>query len=333
MTTPTDRPAATPVARPRSSDAPARARRFVIIWNPTSGTKAGLSTNAIGEPELREAMRTHGLGDELYAGPSEAAARERIRKAVEDGVEVIVAAGGDGTADLVAEGIRGSSSALGILPLGSAMNVARSLGVPRDLDEAARILATGEIATIDVGCAPDGPFYEMASVGINAALLGEAHKLAEGAYHSILGMLRAIVAYRPATMIIELDEGTVRTGALMLVVANAPFTGAGLTLAPDARLDDGKFDVVVYRHFSRWELIRHGFAILAGRRAYSPKIRTWRSSRVRISSHRPLPARADDRDLGTTPLELTVDPRAVRVVVPRRATRAAAAAGGPALTS
>lgn len=309
----------------------AAGRRFVVIWNPTSGSKAGLTTNSIGEPELRDAMRTHGLGDDLFASPSEAAARERIRAAVEAGVDVIVAAGGDGTADLVAEGIRGSSSALGILPLGSAMNVARSLGIPRDLDAAAAILATGDIATIDVGRAPDGSFYEIASVGINAAVLGEAHKLAEGEYHSILGILRAIVAYRPATMIIELDNETVRTGALMLVVANAPFTGVGLTLAPDARLDDGLFDVAVFRHFSRWELIRHGFAILGGRRAYSPKIRTYRSSRVRISSRRPLPARADDRDLGSTPLELTVDAKAVRVVVPSRAARAASAAGGPAL--
>ena len=310
----------------------ARSRRFVVIWNPTSGSKAGLPTNTIGEKELRRAMADHGLGDDLFESPSEDAARARIRAAVDDGVEVIVAAGGDGTADLVAEGIRGSASALGILPLGSAMNVARSLGIPRDLEEAATILATGDIESIDVGRAPDGPFYEMASVGINAAVLGEAHKLAEGRNRSIVGIIRAIVAYRPATMIIELDEGTVRTGALMLVVANAPFTGVGLTLAPDARLDDGKFDVVAYRHYSRLELIRHGLAIMAGRRAYSPKIRTWRSTRVRISSHRPLPARADDRDLGTTPLELSVDAKAVRAVVPRRATRASPAAGGPALT-
>ena len=309
-----------------------RRRRVAVVWNPTSGSKAGLPTNAIGEPELRSAMEAHGLGDDLFASPSEEAARARVRAAVDAGVDVVVAAGGDGTAGLVAEEIRGSSSALGILPLGSAMNIARSLGIPRDLDGAAAIVGTGEVATIDVGRAPDGPFYEMASVGINAAVLGEAHKLAEGSYHSILGIVRAIVAYRPATMIIELDEGTVRTGALMIVVAIAPFTGAGLTLAPEARLDDGLLDVVVYRHFSRWELIRHGLAILAGRRAYSPKLRTWRSSRVRISAHRALPARADDRDLGTTPIELSVDRGAVRVVVPARATRAASAAGGPALT-
>ena len=307
-------------------------RRFLVLWNPAAGSKAGLPTNTIGEAELREAMRVHGLGDDLYAGPSEDAVRDRIRAAVDARVDVIVAAGGDGTAGLVAEGVRGSSSALGILPLGSAMNIARSLGIPRDLDAAANILATGDVATMDVGRAPDGVFYEMASIGINAAVLGEAHRLAEGSYDSIIGMIRAILTYRPATMIIELDGETVRTGALMMVVANAPYTGAGLTLAPEARLDDGLFDVAVFRHFSRWELVRHGLAILAGRRAYSPKMRTYRSSRVRVSSHRPLPARADDRDLGTTPVELVVEPHAINVVVPRLSARAAPSAGGPALT-
>jgi diacylglycerol kinase family enzyme len=162
-------------------------------------------------------------------------------------------------------------------------------------------------------------------------VLGEAHKLAEGSYRSILGLLRAIIVYRPATMTIELDDETVRTGALMIVIANTPFTGAGLTLAPDARMDDGLFDVAVYRHFSRWELIRHGLSIIAGRRSYSPKVRTYRSATVRIDSRRPLPARADARDLGTTPLELKIVPRALRVIVPRSTDRTSPDQGGPAL--
>jgi diacylglycerol kinase (ATP) len=303
------------------------------VWNPAAGSKAGLPTNGMSETELREVMHSAGLGTDLFVGEDPEAARRRIREAADAGVDVIVAAGGDGTADLVAEGIRGSSSALGILPLGSAMNLARSLGIPRDVPAAARILASGDIATVDVGRAPDGPFFEMASVGINAAVLAEAHRLADGKYESILGMIRAIVTYRPATMTIELDDETFRTGALMVVVANTPFTGAGLTLAPEARMDDGLFDVTVYRHFSRWELMRHVLSIVAGRRRYSPKVRTWRSAVVRISSRRPLPARADARDLGTTPLELTIEPRSLRVIVPRLADRAAPIEGGPALSA
>ena len=307
-------------------------RRFLVVWNPEAGSKAGVPTNRTTEEELRRAMAAADLGDDLFVSSSMAATERRMREAVEAGVDVIVAAGGDGTAGFVAEAIVGTPTALGILPLGSAMNIARSLGIPRDVAAATEILASGEIATVDVGQAPDGLFFEMASVGINAAVLAEAHKLAEGEFHSIVGIIRAIVAYRPATMTIELDDETVRTGALMIVVANTPFTGAGLTLAPDARMNDGLFDITVYRHFSRWELVRHAFSIIAGRRSYSPKVRTYRSAHVRITSRRPLPARADDRDLGETPLELEVVPGALRVVVPRRQDRAHPAHGGPALT-
>ncbi|HEY2887279.1 MAG TPA: diacylglycerol kinase family protein [Candidatus Limnocylindrales bacterium] len=306
-------------------------RRLLVVWNPAAGSKAGVRTSATTEDTLRQTMRRAGLGADLFVSPSAEATRHRVREAVASGVDVVVAAGGDGTAGLVAEALIGSSTALGILPLGSAMNIGRSLGIPRDLEAAAQILATGEIAEVDVGRAPDGLFFEMASVGINAAVLGEAHKLAEGAYDSILGMLKAIVTYRPATMTIEMDEETVETGALMIVVANAPFTGVGLTLAPEARLDDGRFDIELYRHFSRWELARHVVSIVAGRRRYSPKVRTFRSARVRIMAHRPLPVRADARSLGTTPVELEVVPQALSVVVPGRRTRAPAAAGGPAL--
>jgi diacylglycerol kinase (ATP) len=306
-------------------------RRLLVIWNPAAGSKAGVRTNVTSEGALRQTMRRAGLGDDLFVSPNAEATRRRVREAVASGFDVIVAAGGDGTAGLVAETVIGTSTALGILPLGSAMNIGRSIGIPRDLEAAARILADGEIAEVDVGRAPDGPFFEMASVGINAAVLSEAHKLAEGAYDSLLGMLKAIVTYRPATMTIEMDSETIETGALMIVVANAPFTGAGLALAPEARLDDGRFDIAVYRHFSRWELTRHVVAIIAGRRRYSPKVRTFRSARVRITAHRPLPVRADARSLGATPVELEVVPRALRVVVPRRRTRAPAAAGGPAL--
>jgi diacylglycerol kinase (ATP) len=117
-------------------------------------------------------------------------------------------------------------------------------------------------------------------------------------------------------MSIELDDETVRTRALMVTASNGPYTGLGMTVAPDARLDDGAFDVRVFRGFSKPELLRHLVSIAFGRRKYSPHVSTYRSARVRIESARPLPSRADSHDMGTTPIEFTVKPRALRVVVP-----------------
>ncbi len=89
----------------------------------------------------------------------------------------------------------------------------------------------------------------------------------------------------------------------MVRVANSPYTGLGFTVAPDAILDDGRFDVESFSHFSRPDLFRHPSSIMAGRRRSSPKVRSFRSRRVRIESVHPLPVRADNFDLGTTPVE------------------------------
>lgn len=102
----------------------------------------------------------------------------------------------------------------------------------------------------------------------------------------------------------------------MVSVANGPYTGIAFTVAPGAELDDGRFDVSVFRGFSRWELLRHFLSITLGRRAYHPKVVTRRSSRVRIESRHPLPARADSHDLGTTPVEFVTRKAALRIVVP-----------------
>jgi diacylglycerol kinase (ATP) len=307
-------------------------RRYLVIWNPTAGEKAGIVRTAIDEVGLRRLMADHGLGSDLVVADDLDAARARVRAAIADGVDVVVAAGGDGTVGMVAHELFDNVTALGILPLGSAMNVARSLGIPRDLEEAARILATGEVARIDMGQVRNERFLEIVSVGINASILKHAHDVAEGSFESVIALLRAVVRYRPTRMTIVLDDQTIRTRSMMVAVANAPFTGLGLTLAPGARMDDGLLDVAVFRQYSKWELLRHLGSIVAGRRNYSPRVRTYRSASIRIESGRPLPARVDERDLGSTPIEVTVDPRCLNVVVARPAERLDPEAGGAALT-
>jgi diacylglycerol kinase (ATP) len=297
------------------TDAPPT-RRIRVIWNPKAGSKAGVPTNSASEAQLRDLMTRHGLGDELLVSGSEEEAIAAARDAVENGYDVVVAAGGDGTVSSLAFQLLRTATALGILPLGSAMNVARSLGIPRDLEEAAAILEQGPVRSIDIGEANGQPFLEVGSVGLNAAIFGEAHRFDKGEYSSFFSLIATVVRFRPARMRIVMDGRIVTTRALMIAVANAPFTGIGFTIAPDARLDDGFLDVRVFDHFSKWELIRHFASIVAGRRAYSPKIRTYRSARVRIEARHPRPVRVDANDLRTTPVEFRVLPHVLRVVAP-----------------
>ncbi len=285
-----------------------------VLWNESAGRKAAVPTNGTSADELRDALMRHGLIFELHACQSADDCRRLARAAVEEGCPVVVAAGGDGTIGTVATELLGSQTALGILPLGSVMNIPRMLGIPRELDGAAEILAHGQTRPVDVGVANGIPFYETASVGLNAAMFREMQRFEDGDYRSPLRSMWVALRYRPARMRIELDDETVHTRALMVTISNGPYTGVGMTVAPEARLDDGRFDVVAFRHFSKFELLRHLGSIAFGRRHYTPHTRTYRSRSVRVEGARPLPCRADSRDLGTTPLDCRVRPASLRVV-------------------
>jgi len=299
--------------------------RVRVIWNPGAGSKAGIPVTRVGRLQIEEVMERTGLGDELSEAPSIEEVRALAADAVREGYDLVVAAGGDGTTGAVATELLGSRTALGILPLGSVMNVPRSLGLPRDLEAAAEALRTGEVRAIDIGRARDQPFYEAGSVGLNAAMFREAERVDAGNWSSILRTIWVAIRYRPARMEIRLDDRTVRTRALMLSVASGPYTGLAMTVAPAAQMDDGQFDVVLFRRFSKVRLLRHLVSIAFGRRRYAPEVDVYRSSRVRVVSRHPLPCRADSHDLGTTPIEFTVLPRVLRVVVPRGAVEAAMA--------
>jgi diacylglycerol kinase (ATP) len=311
---------------PQAAEASAPSpRRYRIVHNPTAGSKGGISTNACSADELCALALRHGLGEDIVEPVDEAAAHAAVTSAVKDEVDVVVAAGGDGTASLVAEHLLGGRTALAMLPLGSVMNLARAHGIPRDLEAAAALIVGGDIRATDAGetTTADGRrirFFEAGSVGMNAAIFREASRFEDGDWGSILRTIWVALRYRPARLRLDLDDRIVRTRALMVTVAIGPYTGVGMTVAPGARLDDGRFDVRVFRGFSKWELIRHLASIAFGRRRYAPHVSTYRSAAVRITSKHPLPARADSHDLGTTPVTFRTLPGALHVVVPAVAT-------------
>ena len=296
----------------------ARENRIRVLVNPHAGAKAGIATNTAAVDDVRAAMARHGLGEELVVTASEEEATAATRDAVAQGYDTVVAAGGDGTVGAVAGELLEHQTALGILPLGSVMNIARMLAIPRDLDAAAAVIADGHVRAIDVGEAKRRLFFEGGSVGLNAAVFREAQRAdtEDGRYRALLSALWVLVRYRPPRMIVYLDDRVLTTRALAVSIANGPFAGLGFTVSPDAALDDGKFDVVLFSRFSRGELIRHFGAIAFGRRRYTPKTATYRSSQVRIEGVHPLPCRADGQDLGSTPVEYTVRPGALRVLAP-----------------
>lgn len=253
--------------------------RSKLIANPRAGRKAGLPTNGATLDAALTALTGRDIAPdvEMTRGPGHAT--ELARAAARAGYDRVIAAGGDGTVRETAVGLLGSGATLGIMPLGSFMNVAHMLAIPRDVREAAAVIAGGEQAVIDMGRAGEHYFLEAAGVGLDAALFRQTNRLDAGHWDALGTAARIALTYRPQRLVVKMDCWTVEMDALMVTVANGPYCGAALTVAPGAVVDDHRLD-------------------------------------VRISAPHPLPGHADSVSIGVTPLRFSLIPGALTVLVP-----------------
>ena len=218
-----------------------------LVFNPNAGHKLGVDTNSSGPDEVQAALKSEGIAFDAWPTERAGHATDLARQAVAEGRELVIAAGGDGTVNEVAHGLANTQTALGLMPLGSVMNVARTLWVPRDLADAAHTIAEGKVLAMDMGRVGDRFFLEAAGVGLDAGLFGYFERLEQGAHplaviRAGLRFLRQIGSPR---LTIEHDAGRLETRAPMVSVANGPYVGAAYAIAPDARIDDGLLDLVV----------------------------------------------------------------------------------------
>jgi diacylglycerol kinase (ATP) len=288
----------------------------LVIWNPTAGAGRAEDVDKRRD-ELRALLLEHGIDAEVVASRSEDEAVERVDAAVRAGRRTIVAAGGDGTVRAVALRLLGRDVALGILPMGTAMNVARSLDIPLELPPAAEVLRTGAVRSIDVAQVRGETFLEIASIGAAAELLAGGREANEGRIGRALDLLREGLRHRRTRVRLQLDGREIRGRAPSIAVANGRFTGRGLELVPEAALDDGLLDVLVFEGFGGLELLVHLARLLLGS-AHDRRIRRYRAANVDVSTHRPLRIRIDSGVVGTTPAVFTTRPRSLRVIAPTR---------------
>jgi YegS/Rv2252/BmrU family lipid kinase len=312
-------------------------RKPAIIVNPHAGQKAGLRVNAFGPTDLREVLARQGIDADLWLTARPDHATELAEQAAREGRPLVVAAGGDGTVAEAAAGLVGSETKLGVMPLGSIMNLARMLGIPRNLDAAAETIRIGHSVRIDAGRATTAVgqrvFLEGAGVGVSAALFAYTNQLDSGRWQSLRPMLRFLLRYRPRRMRVTIDGRPQQVRATMVTIANGPLLGAAFELAPDARLDDRQFTVRIFTTTGKRQFAAQVWAILRHGTARQSDILTRRGRLVDVHGRRPLMVHADAHPLGTTPARFELLPAALAVVVPehpsgRRALLEAELTGG-----
>jgi diacylglycerol kinase (ATP) len=249
------------------------------------------------------------------------------RDAISQGQRVLFAMGGDGTFQALANAGFETNVLLGVLPVGGGNDFAAALGLHGDPVKSAEAVLRGIPRQVDLVRArsAEGKTRLYAGGG-GVGLDAEAARYASGAYRRFPGRfryiasaLRALAGYLPIEVQMDFpgsDLASVSAKALLAAALNTPTYGAGLRLAPDARLDDGSLHVVLIEDLSALAVLK-----LLPRLALSGELRTshvkrWRVPRLRLTTDRPSLFHGDGEILGQTPVEIEVVPRAIRVLAP-----------------
>ncbi len=234
-------------------------------------------------------------------------------------VRAVVVAGGDGTLNAAAEGVAATGLPLGILPTGTANDLARTLGLPGDLDEAARVIAAGHLRRIDLGMANDVPFFNVASIGLGVDLtraLTRDSKRRWGKLGYAVAGLRVLRRMQPFRAWITLDGETRISRTIHVAVGNGRHYGGGMLVAGDATIDDGRLDAFSLEVSGIWALLRLLPALRAGRHEAWQEIHAATGQAVDIRTSRRRSVNTDGEIRTHTPARFTVRPGAVSVFVP-----------------
>lgn len=251
------------------------------------------------------------------------------RLAVENGVQVVIAAGGDGTVGSIAGGLVGSDVALAVFPVGTGNTWAKTLGYPawvppyrNPLLDVASGLLDATVRLIDVGQANGRYFLQWAGVGFDATIAREVEPLRDmrhrlGNLPYVVTSLSLAFSFRGTWARITADGQRGRARMVMALVSNAQLYGGGLfRLAPHALLDDGYLDLYVFRGQGAVATWRHFFTILTQYRVPDPGLRYHKARRIEIHTRRPMAVHLDGEPYGETPLLIDIVPQALKVLVP-----------------
>lgn len=298
---------------------------IALAVNPGSRRGAGVAEQVaalLSAHHTRPEVTTYDLG----SGEGVAAVLDR---AVATGPDLLVVGGGDGTVGCAAGAVAGTPTVLGVLPLGTANDFARTLEIPGDLSGAIATLVEGKVVDVDLGRVDGRPFLNVASLGFSVAAtqkLSARLKRVIGPLAYPVATARAYRSLRPFAGALEFPDGdhpTVQLADLLQIsIGNGRHYGGGNTIAPHASLDDHALDVAVVErgrlsdHVSIARFLKDG-SFVEHERVHHRSTRC-----VRVITDEPMPVNLDGEIVATTPIEVSVQRNAVRVLVPEHSTAA-----------
>ena len=242
---------------------------------------------------------------------------ELALRAVELG-EVPVVVSGDGLLGAVGGAMAGSETPLGLIPGGRGNDLARALGIPSEPEDAVDVVLGGQTRTIDVGEANGKRFLGIVSVGFDSECnrLANETSFIRGNWVYAYSMVRTLISWKPARFTLAVGEERKRISGYFVDVANNSVYGGGMYIAPEARLDDGEFDVVSIGEGGKLRFLLGLKDVLQGEHLGKDEVSVFRTPRLELDASRPFPVYADGDRLTDLPVSLRVLPRCLSILVP-----------------
>lgn len=293
-------------------------QRVVVIINPISGAGRRRDLARLRAEQAAAIVEQRRLNAEVFVTERPGHARELTVAGRRRGATLFVAWGGDGTVNEVGSSLVGSDAALAIVPSGSGNGLARELGIPLDPVSAFRVALDGHSRVIDAGELDGHLFFNVAGIGLDARV---AHRFAQGGLERrgfvryLELAAREVLSYAPAECDIASDGADRRVRPLLIALANSRQYGNGALIAPEAKLDDGKLDVVVVSDMPAWRVLMHARRLFAGTVGQVPGVSTTRVAAVTISSSEGIVYHVDGEPyVGGSSITGGVHPAALQVV-------------------
>ena len=300
-------------------------KRVVVAINPTASFGASRDVG----PAVVQTLRAMGHEVTSLTEPDFESLLAVAADALRSKPDALVVVGGDGMVNLGTNLLAGTRVPLGIVPSGTGNDLARGLGIPHDDTEAA-IRLLGEALhraprTIDAvrlrwtdadGTPAERRFVCALSAGFDAIVNERANLMRRprGPSRYIVALLAELVKLKPLRYRLELDGERLEYRALLVSVGNNVSLGGGMKITPDALIDDGVLDVMIVKPLSRVAFLRIFPRVFRGEHTSDPRVVMRRARRIRIEVDAPIVAYADGERMGPLPVELDVEPRALRVL-------------------
>lgn len=294
-------------------------KKIIFILNPISGTVSKAGIPDLIEERLDKEKFDCRIAETKYAGH----ATELAQQAARQGIDIVVAVGGDGTVNEVGRALVNTKTAMGILPCGSGNGLARHLNLPMNLKKCIDILNDCDIHTLDYGLINRHPFFCTCGMGFDAFI---SMKFAEAGKRGPITYMQKILeeglSYQPETYEIEDEEGTRRYKAFLVSAANASQYGNNAYIAPQASMSDGLLDIIIMEPFDLIEAPQVAIELFNKTLDKNLKIKTFRASHIHIHRKSEGIIHYDgDPVMADADVDISIVPKGINIIVNPKGTK------------